>query len=90
LLITLGLYKIRALLDGDLRLRTACDLSLAGEPEVTAPDGFALPTLATLETAVTAAIAENKDSLAGLTTVRYDKKASKASKGKTSKAKAGK
>jgi CRISPR-associated protein Csb1 len=26
LLIVLGLYKIRALLDGDLRLRTACDL----------------------------------------------------------------
>ncbi len=46
LLITMGLYKIRALLDGDLRLRTACDFAIAGDAtSITAdcPSGFSLP-----------------------------------------------
>lgn len=60
LLMVLGLYKIRALLDGDLRLRTACDLTVAsnGVP-VTAdrPQGFALPPLQDLEDEVRQAVA---------------------------------
>ncbi|MCA9637561.1 MAG: type I-U CRISPR-associated protein Cas7, partial [Myxococcales bacterium] len=86
LLISLGLYKIRALLEGDLRLRTACDLTLDGEPTVTAPEGYALPTLTTLAEAVKVAIAECKGQLAGVTTVRYEESVSgKAAKGKKGK-----
>jgi CRISPR-associated protein Csb1 len=48
LLIALALYKIRRFLAEGLRLRTACDLRLDGL-SVTAPEGFALPELADLE-----------------------------------------
>jgi CRISPR-associated protein Csb1 len=51
-LIAFAFYKIRSLLDGDLRLRTACDLKLNGEPKVTQPSGFALTGKAELETAL--------------------------------------
>ena len=34
LLLLLGLYKLRRLLDSSLRLRTACDLKLKGEPRL--------------------------------------------------------
>lgn len=57
LLVALALYKVRRFLDGNLRLRTACDLSLRGEPRVTRPDGFALPPLDTLEEALPRLIA---------------------------------
>ncbi len=43
LLIALGLYKIRRLIDSGLRLRTACDLTKKGELTITAPTGFILP-----------------------------------------------
>src|SRR5690606_14044406 len=72
LLILLALYKIRALLDGDLRLRTACDLMLA-DPDATivadSPSGFALPTLEALEKELPQAIAVCSDRMAGVTTV---------------------
>lgn len=56
LLACLGLYKMRLLLEGDLRLRTACDLRLKGEINVT--EGMAaLPDAATLLKALQAAIA---------------------------------
>jgi CRISPR-associated protein Csb1 len=45
LLITLALFKIMKFLDVGLRLRTACDLRLDGEPAVTRPDAFRLPPL---------------------------------------------
>jgi CRISPR-associated protein Csb1 len=48
LLIALALFKIRKFLDVGLRLRTACDLTLDGEPTVTRPKGFVLPSLAEL------------------------------------------
>lgn len=72
LLIVLALYKVRALLSGALRLRTACDL----EPtisEITAirPSGFALPTLEELEADLKSSIAANKDVLKQ-TTVNYE------------------
>ncbi|HRR34790.1 MAG TPA: type I-U CRISPR-associated RAMP protein Csb1/Cas7u [Kiritimatiellia bacterium] len=60
LLITLALYKIRALIDGSLRLRTACDFEVASD-SVTAvkPDGYALPSLGELGVALKNAIAPN-------------------------------
>jgi CRISPR-associated protein Csb1 len=49
LLIALGLFKIRKFLEVGLRLRTACDLTLDGEPVVTRPVEFALPSLNQIE-----------------------------------------
>ncbi len=50
LLILIALYKLRALLDGGMRLRTACDLTVAEADAIVAraPIGFVLPTLAEL------------------------------------------
>ncbi|MDP2998038.1 MAG: type I-U CRISPR-associated RAMP protein Csb1/Cas7u [Bryobacterales bacterium] len=57
MLILLGLYRIRKLLDGDLRLRTACDLEVDDEvADRVRPAGFALPSLKELEVAVRSAI----------------------------------
>ncbi len=59
LLILLALYRIRKLLDGDLRLRTACDLEPVDRENVVAsrPKNFELPKLPELEAAVKEAIA---------------------------------
>jgi len=58
LLILLALYKLRALLDADLRLRTACDFALAdGRVVATTPAGFELPSLEVLVEALKPAIA---------------------------------
>lgn len=43
LLIALSLLKVRRFLDSHLRLRTACDLKLAGDVNATTPIGFSLP-----------------------------------------------
>ena len=49
LLMILALYKLRALVDGDLRLRTACDFGLAGsQVKSSSPAGFDLPALSAL------------------------------------------
>jgi CRISPR-associated protein Csb1 len=57
LLILLALYRIRKLLDGDLRLRTACDLEIDGDAAMRArPEAFELPSLKELEAPVRAAI----------------------------------
>ena len=58
LLILLSLHRIRRLLDGDLRLRTACDLEPVDPSNIVAsrPEGFALPVLNGLEEALPAAI----------------------------------
>ena len=53
LLIVLALFKIQALLDSGLRLRTACDLEVKQSGLVVKrPTGFVLPTLAELESAL--------------------------------------
>lgn len=52
LLIALALLKIRRFLATGLRLRTACDLDLLGDPRVTRPNGFDLPAEAELLTTV--------------------------------------
>ena len=49
LLVALALFKIESFLDRGLRLRTACDLMLEGDPEVTRPAGFVVPALRELE-----------------------------------------
>lgn len=55
LLVALALFKVRRFLAHGLRLRTACDLEM-GEVRVTRPEGFQLPTLAELETALPALV----------------------------------
>lgn len=46
LLILLALFKMRKLIDGDLRLRTACDLTVDRTASIAvAPEDFTLPTL---------------------------------------------
>ncbi len=66
LLILLALYKIRRLLDGSLRLRTACDLEVSSETvQAKRPLGFVLPQLPSLVPELRAAI----DHCASLMTV---------------------
>jgi CRISPR-associated protein Csb1 len=59
LLILLALYRVRKLLDGDLRLRTACDLEPTDRDNLVAsrPKGFKLPALTDLEQALKSAVA---------------------------------
>lgn len=65
LLTVLALHRVRRLLDGDLRLRTACDLEPVERGSIVArrPDGFALPRLDDLIGAMKAAISECRDSM---------------------------
>ena len=61
LLALLGLLKLRTLVDGDLRLRSACDLRLAEEKApivATKPEGFVLPSREELEQALKGPLAE--------------------------------
>ena len=62
LLILLSLYKLRALLNGSLRLRTACDLrATADAVSATSPAGFDLPGTDALLNDLQTAIAACKD-----------------------------
>ena len=60
----MALYKVRALLEGNLRLRSACDLRVA-QAKITATnvDSFDLPTLADLRKDTQAAIGACKGSM---------------------------
>ena len=60
MLVGLALLKIRRFLDGQLRLRTACDLRLVREVEATAPAGFVVANEAVLLSGVRTAIVECK------------------------------
>jgi CRISPR-associated protein Csb1 len=72
LLILLALHRVRRLVDGDLRLRTACDLELDPAQEIQYRyGGFVLPPLGLLEEAMKAAIASNRD-LMTHTTVAFE------------------
>lgn len=76
LLITLALYKIRALLDGNLRLRTACDLDVKSI-RATRPEGYELASKSELESALPGLVSECAKLFAGkngVTTVTYSKK----------------
>lgn len=73
LLILLALYKVRKLIDGDLRLRTACDLEpVSRDITATRPEGFVLPMLKTLENAVASALTEEVKKLMTHTTVAFE------------------
>lgn len=87
LLALLALLKLRLLVDGDLRLRTACDLAPVDRkvPPSTSPSGWSLPEAAVLKTDVKAAIDACKDKMVGApaTSVTYTgakKKPAKAQK----------
>ena len=79
LLILLAMHRVRRLLDGDLRLRTACDLEPIDRNHVLAsrPAGFALPLLTELESSVEAAIKTCAASMTH-TTVKFDDDMKKA------------
>lgn len=82
LLVLLGLHRLRKLIDGDLRLRTACDLEpVTRDPVATRPDGFILPKLSDLETELRAAIEKNKSAMVQ-TETSYDAKIESAKKKK--------
>lgn len=65
LLISLALYKLRALIDGDMRLRTACDLCTVSNEDIkaTQPQGWFLPKLNDLKEDVKNAIHTCKDEM---------------------------
>ncbi len=76
LLLALGLFEIRSLLDEGLRLRTSCDLVVVGEPGVERPAGAALPDQATLEGWIRKRIGDARSPLDGV----YEAKAAKTGK----------
>ena len=62
LLVLVSLYKLRALVDEGMRLRTACDLHVVHEAiEATMPRGWPLPELDDLKEDVRIAIAKCQD-----------------------------
>ncbi|MEI7460272.1 MAG: type I-U CRISPR-associated RAMP protein Csb1/Cas7u [Pirellula sp.] len=73
LLIVLALFKIRSLLDGDMRLRTACDFKPVSEKIVARnPGGYELPAMDALSIELKAAIVNCKANMT-VTTVTYKK-----------------
>lgn len=84
LLVLLGLYRLRKLIDGDLRLRTACDLEpVTRDPEATRPLGFVLPIARDLEADLRASIEKNKSAMVQTETT-YDAKIESAKQKKES------
>lgn len=75
LLLVLALYKIASFIEGDKRLRTACDLDTV-EVRVTRPQGWNLPSRSELEAELPGLIAKVKDRFAvnnGVTVVKYER-----------------
>ncbi|MBZ0154327.1 MAG: type I-U CRISPR-associated protein Cas7 [Planctomycetes bacterium] len=73
MLTLLALWKLRTLLDGDLRLRTACDLEPKSRNIVASrPEGFALPSKQELAPALRQAIEACKDKMVVTTTTFED------------------
>lgn len=64
-LILIALLKIRLFLDGDMRLRTACEFQVKGDIEVTGVDGFTLPSASDLQSVLPNAIKKVKDQFGG-------------------------
>ena len=91
LLIALALFKIQALLNSGLRLRTACDLEVKGDPGIIVkrPAGFVVPMLSELESTLPSLIAtvasEQQWSENRVTTVKWEPTA-KSKKEKTTTA----
>jgi len=62
LLILLAFFKLRALIDGNMRLRTACDLRTTSKSiAAVLPEGFVLPSLAELKGALKPMIAASRN-----------------------------
>jgi CRISPR-associated protein Csb1 len=82
LLIVLALYRVRKLLEVDLRLRTACDLEPIDRANLLAsrPKGFILPSLTDLEKAVKSAITHCKGMMVH-TTVTFEDELKKGKEG---------
>jgi CRISPR-associated protein Csb1 len=76
LLTALALFKIQGFLMRGLRLRTACNLEVKGELNVTRPMGYALPSYSELEKALPSLISDCKPTFANppITTVKYTPK----------------
>ena len=78
LLVLLALFKLRTLLDGDLRLRTACNLEVKGtEIVATKPAGFGLPSAPDLTKGLADAVKKVKDQMS-ITTVAFNDELKKA------------
>jgi CRISPR-associated protein Csb1 len=75
LLVLLALYRLRKLLDGDLRLRTACDLEPVDRKNIIAsrPTSFALPTLDAIESTLETSIEACNDLMTHTTSTFEDK-----------------
>ncbi len=87
LLVVMALYKLRALLEGHLRLRTACDLKPKdGAVAATAPAGFVLPALPELAAALQHAVAACAAAGMTVTTATYDDEVKGKSEGEPSRA----
>ena len=87
LLVLLALYKLRALTDNGMRLRTACDLQVKNNEEIkaTVPRQWPLPALAELKENLKSTIATSKDRME----VRLVAFEDELKKGKTKKNTAG-
>lgn len=87
LLILLALYKLRALVSGSLRLRTACDLDVvSGSIRARRPEGFELPSADVLLTDLKSSIAACRGMMV-VTDVRFE---DELKKGKEDELKKGK
>jgi len=86
LLTLLALYKIRSLLDGNLRLRTACDLRLKSDRvEASSPDGFELPGMTAIVAAVKKAI-QNCEHMMIVTEIEFNDELKKGKEQKNEEA----
>lgn len=78
LLLLLALFKLRVLIDGNLRLRTACDLCATCRPiSTTSPEGFTLPEQGELLEALKPVIGACKDRMT-VTEVSFNDEMKKA------------
>ncbi len=82
LLIALALFKIRRFLSTGLRLRTACDLQVIGDVNVTRPNDFAVPDEQSLLQECQSLIGKCKDQFAGITAVKWQPSKKKGAKAK--------
>jgi len=80
LLIALALFKIRRFLSTGLRLRTACDMQVIGDVNVTRPNGFVAPNEQSLLQECRSLIGKCKDQFAGITEVKWQPSKKKGAK----------
>jgi CRISPR-associated protein Csb1 len=86
LLVLLALHRVRKLIEGDLRFRTACDLeAVTTAPTATRPATFVLPPLSDLERELRESIASNQSAMVQ-TEASYDAKIESAKKKKSADA----